>query len=61
MAFLQRSLEAVTQHWRGSEGRMKACISLLEVVISGSWSGWNIGFIGGGLGVSGERGPQRIG
>ena len=39
-----------------SEGRMEAGISLLEVMISGSWKGWNIGFIGGGLGVLGEWG-----
>ena len=28
---------------------MEAGISFLEVVLSGSWTGWNIGFIGGGL------------
>ena len=30
---------------------------LLEVVISGSWTGWNIRFIGEGLDILGERGP----
>ena len=40
---------------------MEAGISLLGVVISGSWTGWNIGFIGGGLGMLGEQGPVSKG
>ena len=36
---------------------MEAGISLLEVVTCGSWTGWNIGFIGGGLDILGEQGP----
>ena len=36
---------------------MEAGVSLLEVVISGSWTGWNVGFIDGGLGISGEWVP----
>ena len=36
---------------------MEAGISLLEVVMSCSWTGWNIGFIGGELGILGEWGP----
>ena len=36
---------------------MEAGISLLDVVISSSWTGWNKGFIGGGLDILGEQGP----
>ena len=36
---------------------MEAGISWLEVVVSGSWTGSNIGFIGEGLGVLGGLGP----
>ena len=30
-------------------------------MIYGSWTGWNIGLIGGGLGISGEWGPVSKG
>ena len=36
---------------------MEAGVTLLEVVISGSWTGLNIRFIGEGLSISGEWGP----
>ena len=57
MAFLQRSVEAVTDLQRRIVKAEWKQAFLLEAVISDSWIGWNIGFIGGGLGISGEWGP----